>query len=289
MTASIFIVGCGDIGRRTARLWQAEGATVSALARTAQSAAVLHDAAIVPVHGDLDQAQTLQALRLDEAIVYYLAPPSERGDDDSRMRNFLGAITGQRPARLVYMSTTGVYGDCQGAWIREDQPLKPENARSRRRVDAEQAVMAWGAAHGVAVVILRVAGIYGPGRLPVERLRRGEPVVRAEEAPPSNRIHADDLAAVCVAAAKRGASGEVYNVADGHPTSMTEYFNRVADLLGLPPPPAISWAEAQQRLSPAMLSFLAESKRIDNRKLREKLGVTLRYPTLAHGLPASLP
>jgi nucleoside-diphosphate-sugar epimerase len=141
----------------------------------------------------------------------------------------------------------------------------------------------------VTIVVLRVAGIYGPDRLPVERLSRREPVLREEESPWSNRIHVDDLAQACVAAMRHGRNGAVYNATDGHPSTMTDYFNRVADAVDLPRPPQVSRVDSRTRMSEGMLSYLAESKRLDNRRLREELGVKLQYPDLASGLAASVP
>lgn len=288
MTQRIFIVGCGDIGQRLARLWLARGAVVAALTRSAPNAARLRASGIEAVSGDLDQPAALRHFPAAD-LIYYLAPPPEVGSSDPRMTAFLAAMPDAvRPERFVYISTLGVYGDTQGAWITETAPLQPGNDRSRRRLAAETALAGWARAAGVPHVLLRVGGIYGPGRLPLERLRQGLPVVREDECPPTNRIHADDLAAVCLAAGERGTAGAVYNVADGNPTTMSDYFNRAADLLGVPRPAQISWHEAQRVLTPSMLSFLNESKRIDNRKMREELGVTLRYPDLASGLPSCL-
>jgi nucleoside-diphosphate-sugar epimerase len=184
----------------------------------------------------------------------------------------------------VYISTSAVYGDCGGDWIDEECPLNPKSDRGKRRMAAEQVLEDWSQRTGVPVIILRVPGIYGPGRLPVERVRQGVPVLIPEESPYSNRIHADDLAAACVAASRRGQSGRAYNISDGHPTTMTDYFWRIADLHGLPRPPAISLAEARSVLTPAMLSFLEESKRLINRRMLDELRVKLQYPDLAQGL-----
>jgi nucleoside-diphosphate-sugar epimerase len=201
------------------------------------------------------------------------------------MVHFLAGIAADRlPQRLVYISTTGVYGDCGGAWITEAQPVNPRTPRGKRRLAAENALRAWSVQTSVPVVILRVPGIYGPSRLPADRIRKGLPVLREEDAPYSNRIHADDLARVCVAAMQRGTPGAVYNVADNQPTTMSHYFNRIADTLGLPRPPAVSMSEAREQLTAAMLSFMEESRRIDNRKMREDLGVELLYPDLESGL-----
>ena len=283
--SSIFIIGCGDIGRRVDRLEQAAGNPAGALARSDQSAANLASVGIVPVRGDLDQPESLTALPGTIGTLYYFAPPPPVGTDDPRLRHCLAALRNP-PQRLVYISTSGVYGDAAGAWIDEDWPLQPRSERGQRRLAAERRLRDWSEQCGVAVVILRVPGIYGPGRLPVERVRQGLPVLLPAEAPYTNRIHADDLAAACLAAARRGQPGQAYNISDGHPTTMTDYFWRIADLYKLPRPPAISFAEARTVLTPAMLSFLEESKRLINRRMLDELQVALQYPNLAVGLPA---
>jgi nucleoside-diphosphate-sugar epimerase len=281
----LFIIGCGDVGRRVARLEVAEGNAVAALVRSAASAERVRALGVSAVHGDLDVPESLAGLPAAGAGVYYFAPPPAAGREDPRMRNCLKAIAGAaRPARLVLISTSGVYGDCRGAWVTEDRPPHPDSDRAWRRLDAERRLLAFGAASAVPVVILRVPGIYGPGRLPIDRLAAGEPLLREDESPWSNRVHIDDLAEVCRAAMRRGRDGAVYNVSDGHPTTMTDYFNRVADALRLPRPPQISRAEIGSRLSAGMQSYLAESKRLDNRRMREELGIEPAYPDLARGL-----
>jgi nucleoside-diphosphate-sugar epimerase len=285
----IFIIGCGDIGRRCAALWRARGAAVAALARSDASARRLEQLGITPVPGDLDQPATLQRLPLNSSLLYYFAPPPAVDDTDGRMRAVVAAMAaGEQPGRILYLSTTGVYGDNHGAWVTEDTPVRPIAARSKRRVDAETVLRAFGKAAGVPVIILRVPGIYGPGRLPIEAIRTRRPVLDESESGYTNRIHAEDLARVCLTAAERGRADTVYNVSDGHPSSMTGYFNQLADALGEPRPPVISRAEAQRVLSAGMLSYLDESRRVDNRRLREELGVELLYPTLEAGLRASL-
>src|SRR3990172_9445045 len=220
---------------------------------------------------------------------YYLAPPPGRGETDPRMRAFLECIPpGEEPETIVYMSTTAVYGDLRGGWATEETPPSPSAARGMRRLDAENALLSWGRQGSVPVVILRVAGIYGPGRLPIEKVREGAPVLAGNDSPFSNRIHSHDLARVCVAAARRGTGGAVYNVSDGQPGTIAQYYCAVADLLGVPRPPTMTMAEARRVMSQAMLSYLSESKRVDNRKMREELGVTLLHPTLETGLAASL-
>lgn len=281
----VLIVGCGDIGRRVAALCQADGQSLTGLVQSAASAACVQAAGIRPRQADLDAPATLKTARYAGQRIYYFAPPPAEGDTDPRMANFLASIAADDlPQRIVYISTTGVYGDCGGAWITEAQSVNPRTPRGKRRLDAENSLRAWQARTGVPVVILRVPGIYGPGRLPLERLRKALPVLHEAEAPYSNRIHAEDLARVCLAAMQRGTPGAVYNVADNQPTTMSHYFNQIADALGLPRPPAVSMAEARATLTPAMLSFIEESRRIDNRKLREELGVELLYPDLASGL-----
>ncbi len=289
MTGPVLIIGCGDIGTRVAAGCVARGDSVSALVRSAAPIPVLEAAGVVTVSGDLDDAPSLAGLPAQRALLYYFTPPPEPGNTDPRMGRLLHAVTQSAlPHKIVYISTSGVYGDHQGGWVDEDTPPNPQTARARARLDAESQLLGWGRTHAVPVVILRVGGIYGPGRLPVERLRRGEPVLRREDAPFTNRIHADDLAQVCLAAAEHGGAGRIYNVCDGEHSTMTDYFNAVADWLGLVRPPQITLAEAQQVLSPALLSYLNESRRMDNRRMREELGVVLRYPNLAAGLSGAI-
>ncbi|HJW81611.1 MAG TPA: SDR family oxidoreductase [Acidiferrobacterales bacterium] len=283
----VFFVGCGYVGRYVARCVQAEGRVATALARSGKSSALLRAQGLQAVRGDLDNPASLAVLPVRGALVYYFAPPPSAGSIDPRMKNFLNAITHvPRPARIVLISTSGVYGDCQGEWVTEDRVPRPDAERARRRLDAEQQLSAWGVAHAVPVVILRVPGIYGPGRLPEKRLRAGEPVLREAESPWSNRVHIDDLVRACLAAGERGRPNAVYNISDGHPTTMTDYFNRVADVLGLERPPQITLAQARVELGAGMQSYLAESKRLDNRRMREELGVEPHYPDLPRGLAA---
>jgi nucleoside-diphosphate-sugar epimerase len=279
------IIGCGDIGVRTARLLQQAGGRVSGLARSAESAARLRAFGIVPVTGDLDDAASLADLPTAGKLVYYLAPPPGGGPVDSRMRNFCRMIGSARlPSRVVYVSTSGVYGDCGGNLVTEATPVNPRTSRAQRRVDAETALQAWGRQHGVAIVILRVTGIYGPGRLPLARIQQGHPVLTEAESPPTNRIHADDLARVCVKAAYRAAAGDIFNVSDGQPGTMAQYFNAICDMLGLPRLPQVGMAEARRVMNPMMLSYLTESRRMDNRKMLEELGIDLLYPDIDAGL-----
>jgi len=289
MNNDVLIVGCGDIGRRVARLLLAAGREVTGLVSSEESAAPLAEAGIRPLVANLNDPDELQDLPSAGALVFYFAPPPGGGITDPKARNFCAAATGAKaPKRLVYISTSGVYGDCGSTVVTEETPANPQTSRAKRRYDAEQTLRQWGEAQGVEVVILRVTGIYGPGRIPVFRLQDGHPLLRLEESPPTNRIHADDLAQVCMAAAEKGESGEIFNVSDGNPSTMTEYFLAIAELAGLPRPPLISMAEARQVMTPLMLSYLTESRRMDNRRMLSRLGVKLLYPTLQGGLKASL-
>lgn len=284
--APVLIVGCGYVGRRLAARLLAEDRAVTGLVRSAESAARLAGAGVTALAADLDSAAPLPALPRG-AEAYYFAPPPAAGDADPRLRRVLAALTGALPRRVVYLSTSGVYGDCAGGWVDESHALRPATPRARRRADAESALRTWSAATDVAVVILRVPGIYGPGKLPLERLRKGLPLLREDDSPYTNRIHVDDLIAACRAAMARGTPGAAYNVSDGQPSNMTDYFNRIADFTGLPRPPVVGRDEIE-RLSPGMRAFMEESKRLDNHRMREELGVELRYPTLEAGLAACL-
>lgn len=285
------IIGCGDIGLRVARRCLAAGDAVSALVRRPPRAQRLAAAGIDTVIADLDRPETLPASLPVPSRLLWFAPPPPDGVCDTRLAAFLARLEPgrERPQRIVLISTTAVYGDCHGAWVDECAPLRPGSDRGRRRADAERRLAAFCERHGIDYVILRVAGIYGPGRLPLQRLRDGVAVLADRDAPPANRIHADDLAAACVAALDYRGAQRVFNVSDGHPTTMADYFTRVAQLAGLPPPEQVPRAQAAARLSPGMRAFLQEARRIDNRRLLEVLQVRLQYPDLDSGLRQAVP
>jgi nucleoside-diphosphate-sugar epimerase len=286
-TTDVLIVGCGDIGERVAGLERAAGRQVTGLIHSEASVRRLRAAGIQSITADLDMPASVHNLPARGALIYYFAPPPGKGVADPRMETFVSILNASRlPTRVVLISTTGVYGDCRGEWVTEDRPPNPQADRARRRLAAETSLRRWSEKSGVPIVILRVPGIYGRGYLPEARLRAGEPVLREEESPFSNRIHADDLARACFIAGHHDSPGILYNVSDGHPTTMTDFFYRVSDALGIPRPPAITLEQARRQLGEGMLSYLAESKRIDNRRLREELGVALMYPDLASGLPS---
>lgn len=287
----LIIIGCGGIGQLVGTAAsQQEGAAVVGTVRTPEKVPVLQSLGITPAVLDLDHAE---ALPFDPsgASILYLVPPPGGGFTDPRVARFLTLLhQWSPPSAIVYVSTTAVYGESpEGVWITEDTPPQPSTSRGKRRLDAENRFLRWGEEHGVRVVILRVSGIYGPGRLPLMQLLSGQPVLRPEEAKPSNRIHAEDLASVCLAALERGESGEIFNVSDGNPSTITHYFTEVAKLLELPPPRQVTMEEAHRVMSPLMISYVKEGSLISNRKLLERLGVNLRYPSLAEGLPGCRP
>jgi nucleoside-diphosphate-sugar epimerase len=286
---TVLITGCGDIGRRVAALLPTGQYDVAGIVRSQESAEKLGKSGLRALCIDLDRLDPDMEPRLDQGCrdtdIFYFAPPPPSGERDLRMRAFLGVLSGKTAVRrIVYISTSAVYGDCQGAWITETQPLNPATPRGHRRRDAEQQLLAWCQAQSTQWIILRVPGIYGPGKLPLARLRKGTPVLREKDSPYTNRIHADDLAAICVAAMHSPVANTVYNVSDGHPGNMTDYFFRVADAAGLPRPAEVSREEAQTVLSAGMLSFLQDSRRMDNSKLLGELEIELQYPDLEAGL-----
>lgn len=277
------------MGRKLAQRLKMQGAVPDALVSSAASMERLRGLGGRIVAIDLDSDASSNAELPPAKQIYYFIPPPSQGRRDPRMRRFLALLEQQLlPQRMLLISTSGVYGHCNGALVDETHSTAPVAERAQRRLDAEQQLQQWASDHGVETVILRVAGIYGPGRLPVERLHKGLPMVVEAEAPWTNRIHVDDLVTVCERAMSHAPSGEIYNVSDGHPGNMTDYFNQVADAVGLPRPPLIAMAEADGQLSAGMMSYLRESRRLNNAKMLSIPGVTLRYPTLAEGLKASV-
>lgn len=283
----LLIVGCGDIGCRVARLlrrrWQ-----ILALTSSPSRLIELRLLGVQPLRGDLDRPATLGRLAGLADAVLHLAPPQAEGGTDLRTRALLQAL-GRRspPRRVVYVSTTGVYGDAGGDWVAESRPVAPATARAQRRVDAEDQLRTWGRAHAVAVTVLRAPGIYAgdrPGGHPRERLLRGTPVLCSADDVYTNHIHADDLARACAAALHRGPPQRVFNVCDDTVLKSGDYYELAARLLQLPAPPRITRAEAALRLGPMQMSFLSESRRLRNDRLKAELRLRLRYPDAASGL-----
>lgn len=284
----LLIIGCGDIGRRTARLALDSGWQVTGLVRSAESAEKLAGLPVQVLEANLLDESALAAIEFRSCTILYLAPPPGGGTSDPKVRNLCAAIRpGDEPDKIVYISTSGVYGDCRGERVNEATAPNPQTTRARRRMDAEAGFRQFSAQRQVPLVILRVTGIYGPHRFPLHRILERHPILHESEAPMTNRIHADDLARVCLRAVEKGRGGDIFNVSDGQERSMSEYFNLLADTFGLPRPPQISLAEAQHSMAPLMLSYFQESRRMDNRKLLEQLQLSLLYPTLEAGLGAS--
>lgn len=287
---NIFIAGCGYIGERIARSYRESGADVTCMVRSPELASRLESAGFATVTASLDGLAAIPALPLEDRALFYLVPPPGGGIADSRARNFIALISeNEKPTKIVYMSATSVYSAVSGDAVTEESPAAPDSAMGKRRLDAETAFLEYGAAHNVPVVILRVSGIYGTGRLPLTQISQGQPLLNENESGPSNRIHADDLATVTIAAAEKGMAGDIFNISDGHPSSMTSYFNACADALGLPRQPQVTMEEARQVMSPLMLSYVSQTRIIDNRKMLDRLKVKLRYETLSEGLAASIP
>jgi nucleoside-diphosphate-sugar epimerase len=235
---------------------------------------------VAPIVGDLDDFRTLRRLPAAPFGVLHFAPPPGEGRDDPRTKRLLAALTtsGRIPQRFVYISTTGVYGDCAGAHVSETRPRRAQTPRARRRVAAEDRLRAWAAAHGVGATILRAPGIYAATRLPVDRIRQGTPVLSAEDDVYTNHIHADDLARAAVAALFRGCANRAYNVTDDAELRMGDWFDAVADAFKLARPPRVTWDEAEARIAPMMLSFMSESRRLSNARMKRELRLRLRYP-----------
>ena len=275
----LLIVGCGDVMRR-ALPWLTRRFRVYALSRSAATAASLRALGVVPVSGDLDQPHTLRRLAGLATYVLHSAPPPAAGADDPRTRRLLAALSngGILPRGVVYISTSGVYGDRQGGWVAETQPLHAESDRAQRRIAAEQRMRRFGR-HSARVAILRAPGIYAADRLPVERLRTGAPALIDADDGYSNHIHADDLASLCIASLQQHRGGiRVFNACDQEPLTITDWYRLLADALALPLPPQLPRAEVQAAVSPELWSYMAESRRFRHQRLHE-LGVTLRYPT----------
>ena len=280
----LLILGCGDVGMRLLPLLRGRYRVFAVTSQPARCAE-LRALGAIPIVADLDQPASLRRLAGLARTVVHLAPPAAEGMQDRRTRNVTAILPEQ--SRLVYVSTTGVYGDCGGAWLDESRPVAPRNARARRRVDAEQVLRQWGRRSGSTVAILRVPGIYAADRLPFKRLEQGTPALAEADDVYTNHIHADDLARIIARTLGRGRAGRVYHAVDDSDLKMGQYFDAVADAFQLPRPPRLPRAELEQVVTPTLLSFMSESRRLRNHRLKKELGVRLNYPTVAaalHGL-----
>jgi nucleoside-diphosphate-sugar epimerase len=283
----LLIVGCGDVGLRVLKLLRGRW-RVLALSSSPDRLSALRQAGAVPLPGNLDDARTLGRLAGLADAVLHLAPPPGHGAEDPRTAHLLQALARRRlPRCVVYGSTTGVYGDCAGARFDESRPVAPATDRARRRVDAEARLRWAGRALDLRVSVLRIPGIYAPDREggdPRDRVRRGSPVLEPAQDVYTNHIHADDLARACVAALWRGAAQRTYHVCDDSEATMGAYYDAVADVSGLARPPRITRETALDTLSPMQLSFMGESRRLVNHRLKTELRLNLRYPTVLDAL-----
>ena len=276
----VLVVGFGDVAARATSLLAGRSRIVG-LVRRRDDVAKLRALGVVPLVGDLDDVRTLARLRAAPDAVLHFAPPPGEGRGDPRTAHLVAALSAARriPQRLVYVSTSGVYGDCAGARIDESRPRRAVSPRARRRVDAEDRLRAWAARNGVTLAIVRAPGIYAETRLPLDRLRQGTPVLAPGDDVYTNHIHADDLARVAVAALFHGRANRAYHATDDAEMKMGEWFDAIADAYKLPRPPRVGRAEAAGRIAPALLSFMGESRRLANGRMKRELRVRLRYPT----------
>lgn len=283
----MLLVGCGDVGLRVARLL-APRIGLTAVTSSAHRLVELRARGIRPLLADLDDPASLRRLAGLATHVVHLAPPPGEGWVDPRTRALLAALRRRvPPAALVYGSTSGVYGDCQGAWVSETRATHADTPRARRRVDAERAVRFFGRSAGTRASVLRIPGIYGvdrEGGTPRGRLLKGTPVLCRADDVYTNHIQADDLARACIAALWRGRPQRVYNLSDDSELTMGDYFDLAADLYGLPRPPRVARATAQTELPLMLLSFMSESRRLDNTRMKRELRLQLHYPHVALGL-----
>lgn len=274
----LLIVGCGDVGMRLIPLLRSRF-RVFALTSQSERLSELRSAGVIPILGNLDSPQSLYRLKGLADIVVHLAPPPMQGSLDQRTRNLVAILP--RHGRLVYVSTTGVYGDCKGAFFDETRPVAPVNARAERRVDAERVLRRWARHHEGKLSILRVPGIYAADRLPLERLRQGTPALLDADDVYTNHIHADDLAQIIALALFRAQPLRVYHTVDDSALKMGDYFDQVANAFKLPLPPRVPRAELSKQVSPMLLSFMSESRRLSNERMKTELGVRLRWPAVS--------
>lgn len=286
---NVLIVGSGDVAER-ALPWLVKRFRVVALVRDPERAQALRALGARAIRGDLDDRRSLRRLAGIADLVLHFAPPPAHGATDRRTAALTAALATRRslPQRIVYISTTGVYGDCGGAWVDETWPCRAGTARARRRVDAERRLRRLNRTGGPTVSILRAPGIYAGNRLPVARLERGDPVLRPEEDVRTNHIHADDLARLACLALFRGRPCRAYNAVDASDMKMGDYFDFAADLFGMERPPRLTRVELKSALSPMALSFMSESRRLRGERILREFRVTLRYPTVKEGLAAAL-
>ncbi|MBC3907512.1 SDR family oxidoreductase [Undibacterium umbellatum] len=280
----LLIIGCGDVGMRLLPLLR-QHFRIFALTSQAGRCAELRAAGAIPLLGNLDQPHTLARLKGLVDSVVHLAPPPSEGKTDKRTLNLTAILPDK--SRLVYISTTGVYGDCAGASFDETRTVKPLNARAQRRVAAENCLRSWARRSHSCLSILRVPGIYAADRLPIERLQKGTPALIEADDVYTNHIHADDLAQLIKLALFRALPNRVYHAVDDSNMKMAAYFDLVADTFALPRPPRLPRADLAQQVSPVLLSFMSESRRMQNQRIKLELGMRLRYASVSDGVRAA--
>ncbi|MDD2915129.1 MAG: SDR family oxidoreductase [Gallionella sp.] len=284
----ILIAGCGDIAMRVAALLRGHY-RLFGLVRRKERCGGLRAAGIAPLSGDLDHRASLARIAGLADIVLHFAPPASAPHRelavDHRTQNLLAALSRSAPPeRLIYISTSGVYGDCGGDRIYETHPLNPQTVRAQLRADAERQIRDWAKRNQVNATILRVPGIYAAERLPLERLRAGTSAILHAEDSYTNHIHADDLARIVVTALRHAKPNRVYHASDDSAMRMGDYFDAVADAHGLPRPPRLPRSEAERSVSAALWSFMNESRQLSNQRMKREMKIKLRYPTVADGL-----
>ena len=294
MKKTLLIIGCGDIALRTAPLLQKQYRLLG-LCRNSENFNTLRLHGILPLLGDLDRPNTLIKLTGTAQTVLHLAPPVNHGIRDNRTTNLLAVLTRQLkkkktilPQRLVYISTSGVYGNCNGALINETQPVNPSSERALRRVNAERQIRNWGKRNQINVSILRVPGIYATDRLPLKQLRDKNPMLAPEDDSYTNHIHANDLARIISSTLRYGKHGRIYHACDDSRLKMGEYFDLIADRFDLPHPSRIKRDQANGVISSNMLSYLNESRRLTNCRMKNELHISLIYPTVFDGVNRNL-
>ncbi|MBC7404341.1 MAG: SDR family oxidoreductase [Cytophaga sp.] len=277
----LLIIGCGDVGMRLLPLLT-QHFRIFAVTSQAARHAELRAAGAIPITANLDQPHTLARLAGLATHIVHLAPPRSEGETDTRSRNLIAILPDK--SRLVYVSTTGVYGDCAGALFDETRPVCASNPRARRRVAAEKLLRAWAVRTQSSLSILRVPGIYAANRLPLERLQKATPALTPNDDVYTNHIHADDLAMLVKLALFRAAPNRVYHAVDDSDLKMGDYFDLVADGFNLPRPPRLPRADLIRQVTPMLLSFMSESRRLKNDRIKRELGAQLTYPTVAQGV-----
>jgi nucleoside-diphosphate-sugar epimerase len=280
----LFVFGYGYSAGALGDRLRARGWRVSGTTRSAEKRVALADAGITAHDFPLTDESVLDGV----SHVLVSTPPG--GNGDPVLAHHAPAIAARAGTIewLGYLSTTGVYGDHQGAWVDEASALRATSPRARARIEAETAWFALGREAGIPVMAFRLAGIYGPGRNPLERARRGEARRIHKEGVFFSRIHVEDIAAVLAASMARPRAGAAYNVCDDEPAPAAEVTAFACGLLGIAPPPLVPFAEAEAAMSEMAKSFWADSRRVRNKLIRDELDVQLAYPTYREGLRALL-